>query len=299
MSLPRNPRRLVAAAGSALAMSAALVGLSVTTAPDASADALAIPYRCSLPDGTSNLPLTMDVHGSVPDQIHLGESFNVTDFQVTVHMSPEMVAALGDLDAQTPIVEFEINQMKGDIFTAGVGDEQVFTVPPLSIPGGGVPPADFQAPGQPTRFGPITPTGVGIARVRVGNFHLGFGLGGDGSIGFTSTTCAQGGVVEFATVDVLPAETGMPTDTPTGTPTATPTHTATNTQPGTPTATHTGGTPAPTATGEVLARTTLANTGVAHPGLVTGLGGAMVLLGAGVTYLARRRRPVPSDGPDA
>lgn len=280
--------------GLVAAMGAGLVGLTIATAPGASADALGVPYRCSLPGGASNLPLTMDVRGSVPDQVHLGDSVIVTDFQVTLHMSPQMVDALTALDAQDQILRINIDNLRGSVFVnAGA---TVFTVPTLPIPGIGVPPADVDAPGQPTRFGPITMTQVGIARFRVGFFDLGFAFGGDGgTTAFTSGRCTGGNVTEFTTVNVLPAATG----TPTGTPTATPTATATNTQPGTPTATHTGGTPSPTVTGpgEVLARSTLANTGVAHPGLVTGLGGALVLLGAGLTFLARRRRLLPGAEP--
>lgn len=281
----------VAGGAAIVAAAAATVGLASPALADATLN-----YTCTGTIGSTavNFDPSAATVGSVSSAPKVGDSVSLGGFQTTMTATVPALQALGVTHVSGAFSSLAVTATNGGDAGSAVPsdlaiDSDVDATGALTL----------TTPGAPETLSGFTANAEGPMDFGLGAFEATLNLTtADGTdAGSVTVDCTGGGT--FATVDVAPADTGGGGTgtggagggngggggTPTSGPTTGPTHTPSRAPVHAPSMTST------TSTQDVTsARGTLASTGAPYVIPMSASGAALVLLGAGMLIIGRRRR---------
>lgn len=308
-------KKTAALGGAAVVAGATLSALAIAAAPSARADVQGVSYSCTLSlDGTppETFGATADFSGTAPPSAQTGDSVQLQDVSVTLHVSSlptvlstllaqsidgtfspiEIDAATGDADQQTARPEGTIDHVAGPILTSFDLTASPGTVSGFTANKAGT--MTFGAGSNLDATLEVKPL-VGDSR------QLVLACSRNGA----AATIAATNVTAKPTPPTQPSQPSQPPSHSSSHPSA-PEPSGQNSAPpvglsdGTPTAVTSSSSTSRSATGRsTAAHPQLANTGFSAAAPLGIGGGALILVGGGLLYLARRREATDAGTVDA
>lgn len=298
-------KRLTAAGSTAILAGMATAALGLTAGPAAadSQAAVAADYTCTGgPVQLEQSDVTVDVSGSLPASVQVGDKPSLSGFQVKVTVPEDTAAALRTLlitSIDGSFTDFPVAAFSGGgegaAGAANPGADGKMTIGTTSIPAEGG--FTFTSPASAITLGPFDAARPGNLAVRVNEFRVALNLNLAGAAPIPANFTCTGDPIQVASVNVKekptpPTPTGKPSTNPQGPENPGKPSDDNSPEPsGGPTTTPggTGNDNSNDTTTPPQARPELANTGMPYTIPMTATGSALVLLGAGMVVLSRRR----------